>query len=404
MLWILAGASIFLLIYEAFTLTTAVLLPLVANPNALQTDFHYYYEAAVRFRADPTQLYRLSDDVIAGFAYPPPAILPFVALSHLPLGNALLQLTIASYAALVVSIALWIYYLRRREVSVNAPTALAAGLIAVALGPTYSNAVFGQVNAFVLLCAVGFVTVGSRLPSVGGALLAIGMWLKIYPVLMMVIGLWNRSAWRRIVYFAACALAVVVIALPMVPLSTYQSYVFDVLPLRFDKTAVHISNQALVAFIERFAIPPERFLNWTGEQAITVGPAIRAFNWAFAVAMIALLWRRAGRGPRVEAVDSAAGLMAMAAVIAPLGWGHTFVLVVPLVMLHLVSLRDARPVHVVLVGCSVAAMMIPAGRRFWFIEQMPAWAQNVAYSRYLLATLVLIALPPAIASFTDTRR
>ena len=49
-------------------------------------------------------------------------------------------------------------------------------------------------------------------------------------------------------------------------------------------------------------------------------------------------------------------------------------------------------------------MMIPAGRRFWFIEQMPAWAQNVAYSRYLLATLLLIALPPAIASFTDTRR
>ena len=55
MLWILAGASIFLLIYEAFTLITAVLLPLAANPNALQTDFHYYYEAAVRFRADPTQ-------------------------------------------------------------------------------------------------------------------------------------------------------------------------------------------------------------------------------------------------------------------------------------------------------------------------------------------------------------
>ena len=280
-------------------------------------------------------------------------------------------MTIASYAAVVFSIALWIYYLTRREVAVNGPTAMAAGLIAVALGPTYSNAVFGQVNAFVLLCAVGFVTIGSRLPAVGGALLAIGIWLKIYPVLMVVIGLWNRSAWRRIAYAAACALAVVVIALPIVPLSTYQSYVSEVLPLRFDKTAVHISNQALVAFIERFAIPPERFLNWTGEQAITVGPAIRAFNWAFAVAVIALLWRRAGRGPRIEAVDSAAGVMALAAVIAPLGWGHTFVLVLPLVILHLVSLRDARPFHVVMVGCAVAAMMIPAGRRFWFIEQMP---------------------------------
>src|SRR5688572_808076 len=124
-LWILAGVSMALLAYEGFTLVTAVLSPLLNNPNALQTDFHYYYEAAVRFRADPTQLYRLSDDVIAGFAYPPPAILPFVALSYLPLGNALLQLTIASYAALVCSIALWIFYLTRREVAVNVPTAMA---------------------------------------------------------------------------------------------------------------------------------------------------------------------------------------------------------------------------------------------------------------------------------------
>ena len=30
-----------------------MLWPLLDNPNALQTDFHYYYEAAVRFRADP---------------------------------------------------------------------------------------------------------------------------------------------------------------------------------------------------------------------------------------------------------------------------------------------------------------------------------------------------------------
>jgi hypothetical protein len=96
--------------------------------------------------------------------------------------------------------------------------------------------------------------------------------------------------------------------------------------------------------------------------------------------------------------------MALAAVIAPLGWGHTFVLVLPLVILHLVTMRDARPLHVVMVGCCVAAMLIPAGRRFWFVEQMPAWAQNVAYSRYLLATLMLIALPPAVASFTDSRR
>jgi hypothetical protein len=221
---------------------------------------------------------------------------------------------------------------------------------------------------------------------------------------MVVMGLWNRSAWRRIAYAAGAAVLVALITLPVVPLGAYQTLWSEVLPARFDKTAVHISNQSLIAFLERFAIPAERFLNWTGEQAVDVGFAVRAFNWAFGVAVIALLWRRAKRGPRLEAVDSAAAVMALAAVIAPLGWAHTFVLVLPLVILHLVALRHARATHVVLVGCCVAAMMIPAGRRFWLIEQMPAWAQNVAYSRYLLATLLLLALPPAIVSLTDPRR
>ncbi len=404
MLWILAGVSGALLIYEAWTLIAAVLLPLAANPNALQTDFHYYYEAALRFRADPAQLYRLSDDVIAGFAYPPPAILPFVALSHLALGDALLQFTVASYAAVIMSIVLWLRYLGRRGLAVDSPVMVAAGVIAVALGPTYSNAIFGQVNSFVALCMVAFVTLGRRWPAAGGAFLAMGVWLKIYPVVMIAIGLWNRDAWRRIVAAIIVGAVVVIVALPLVPIAAYQSYVNEVLPLRFDKTAIHIVNQSLVAFIERFAIPPERFLNWTGEQAVTVGGVVRGVNWAFGVVMIALLWRRASRGPRVEAVDSAAAVMALAAVIAPLGWGHTFVLALPLVMLHLVLLRDSRPLHAAVVCACVAAMMVPAGRRFATIEQLTPWIQNVFYSRYLLATLVLMALPPAIPPHTDSRR
>ena len=48
-------------------------------------------------------LYLPTDDVIAGFAYPPPAIVPFMWLQRLPLGAALLLFTIASYAALLVA-------------------------------------------------------------------------------------------------------------------------------------------------------------------------------------------------------------------------------------------------------------------------------------------------------------
>lgn len=404
MLWILAGISIALLCYEAWTLLAAVLLPLLGNPNALQTDFHYYYDAALRVRADPTRLYLLSDDVIAGFAYPPPAILPFVALSYLPLGAALLLMTVASYGALAVAIGWWLRYLKGRGLTIETDTAVAAVLVAVALAPAYSNAVFGQVNAFVLLCAVGFVAIGPSRPAAGGAWLAAGIWLKIYPVLLVAIGLWNRSAWRRIGFAAAAGVVLLALSLTVVPPSSYATFFGEVLPARFDKTAVHITNQSLIAFIERFSMPPERFLNWTGEQAVTVGAAVRAFNWIFGIAVIAWLWRRAAHGPRVEAVDSAACLMALAAVIAPLGWGHTFMLTLPLVMLHLVLLPGARPLHAACVCLAVGAMLLPPGRRVVTIELLAPWVQNLFYSRFLLAALLLIALPPAFPSTHDARR
>ena len=97
-----------------------VLWPIWINPNALQTDFHYYYEAAIRFRADSSRLYSPADDVIAGFAYPPPAMVPFVALSHLPLGAALLALTAASYVAVAAAMALWFRYLRGKGLRLDA--------------------------------------------------------------------------------------------------------------------------------------------------------------------------------------------------------------------------------------------------------------------------------------------
>lgn len=394
MLRILAGVSIALLIYEAWTLGRSVLLPLLANPNVLQTDFHYYYDAAVRFRADPSRLYQLSDDVIAGFTYPPPAILPFMVLSYLPLGVAMMVLTVSSYAVVMLSMVLWNRYLQQGGVAADRADVIAATLVAIALGPTYSNAIFGQVNAWVLICAIGFVTIGAARPAIGGTFLAAGTLLKIYPALMVALCFWDRTGWRRVLYAALAGVAIIAIALPFVPLSAYQTFLGDVLPARFDKTAVHISNQSLIAFIERFSIPPDRFLNWTGEQAITVGGLVRVFNWLVGIAAIALLWRRATRGPRLEALASAAGLIALAAVIAPLGWGHTYVLVLPLIVMHLLQMRDRSWLSAALICACVVAMMVPSGRRFGFVEVLPAALQNLAYSRYLLATLILIALPP----------
>ncbi len=389
MLWILASVAIALLSYEIWTLATAVLIPLLSNPNALQTDFHYYYAAAQRFAADPNQLYSTGDDVIAGFAYPPPAILPFVALTSMPLGMALALTTLASYAALLVASIQWLRYLDRHGIRTDRASTLAILLIAGALGPSYMNAIFGQVNAFVLASAVAFAALTEAMPLVAGLMLALGGWLKLYPALMIWTGAWDRTAWRAIGYAAAAALIVGMVSLFWIPAGAYGMFASFVLPSRSGTTAIHVTNQSLVAFLERFRFEPGLFLHWTGQQAVTVSGAVTAINIGLLIAMLGMLMK-IGRAPHRTA-HAAATLMAMVAVVAPLGWGHTYVMALPLVILALIEMRNARTAHAALTSGCVVALMIPAGRHLP-LDTLPSWLQNVAYSRYLIATIVLVAI------------
>jgi alpha-1,2-mannosyltransferase len=386
LLWILAGASLLLLAYEGWTLIGFVLRPLLANPNALQTDFHYYYDAARRFTADRMRLYQLSDDVIAGFAYPPPAIVPFMWLARWPLGTALVAWTIISYLMILVSLQQWLKYLRANGHVIDRTTAIAAGLVAFAIGPTYMNAIFGQVNALVLASAVAFVRLAPLAAMEAGILLALGTWLKIYPAYLAVIGLWDRKTWKAIAWTIAFGIVIAVVFLPVVSLPSYRSFLFDVLARRFDKTAIQITNQSLVAFIERFRFAPDFYTYWTGQEAVTVSRLASAINLAFAaIATVSLAI------VRIPQERKAATLMALIAVIAPLGWGHTYVMVLPLVMLSLITMRDASTIVAVITALCVLAFMVPSGRRLP-IDFMPGWLENIVYSRYLLATLLLMLI------------
>jgi hypothetical protein len=250
------------------------------------------------------------------------------------------------------------------------------------------NAIFGQVNAFVLLSAVIFVTMADVAPIIAGASLAAGIALKIYPIVAAAVVLWNRRAARALIWTAIAGIAIVIVLLPVVPFAAYGSFL-DVLAGRIDKTALHITNQSLLGFLERFRVAPELFLNWTGHEAVTVSPLFRVVNAAALVVAVIALWIRVKS--RENAVGSTAALIALIAVIAPLGWGHTYVMVLPLVTLQLINMRDARPLTATVIFLCVAALMIPAGRHLP-IDGAPGWLENVIYSRYLIATVTLTGL------------
>ena len=395
LLWILACASLVLLVYEGATLIGSVLRPLIANPQALQTDFHYYYEAAQRFSSRRGPLYSMTDDVIAGFAYPPPAIVPFIWLSKWPLGTALLAFTITSYLVLFASLRQWIAHLKRSGMTVDRNSGIAIMLISLAAGPTYMNAVFGQVNAFVLATAVTFVCLAPARVFEAAVLLALGIWLKIYPIVLAAIALWDRRTWRALAWSAAALLAIGLLTMVIVPYREFESFFLEVLPARADKTAIHIVNQSLLAFLERFRYAPELFLNWTGHEAVTVSRLLRIANAGFAALAIAFMWSR----PRSVTLN-AARLIALVAVIAPLGWGHTYVMVLPLIVYQLIAMKDAPPLTAVGIFLSVLAFMVPAGRHLP-IDRAPDWMENVVYSRYLIAAIALMLIPSVRGRTTE---
>jgi hypothetical protein len=385
-----------LLIYEATTLIGSVFRPLIANPQALQTDFHYYYEAAQRFSRPGGRLYSMADDVIAGFAYPPPAIVPFIWLANAPLGTALLAFTITSYLVLFASLQQWIGYLKRSGFAIDRRSVIAIMLIALALGPTYMNAVFGQVNAFVLATAVAFVCLAPTAVFEAASMLAIGIWLKVYPILLVAIALWDRRKWRALAWSVLALLVIGVLSMAIVPYREFEVFFREVLPARADKTAIHIVNQSLVAFLERFKYSPESFVNWTGHEAVRVSLAVRLVNAAVAAAAIALMWQR-----RRFIALNAASLIALIAVIAPLGWGHTYVMVLPLVVYQLIAMQTASMNTAIAIFMCVLAFTVPAGRHLP-IDWAPGWLENVVYSRYLIATIALMLISTGVGRTSDS--
>jgi hypothetical protein len=138
------------------------------------------------------------------------------------------------------------------------------------------------------------------------------------------------------------------------------------------------------------------FVNWTGHEAVRVSPAVRAVNAGCAVMAIAFMWRR-----RRFIALNAASLIALIAVIAPLGWGHTYVMVLPLVVYQLVVMTKASLNTAIAIFVCVLAFMVPAGRHLP-IDRAPDWLENVVYSRYLIATIALMLISSTVGHTTES--
>ncbi len=359
-------------------------------------DFRTFRGAAARLLSDPATLYiepfmKRPDEagqLLVGFLYPPPSALLFVPLAYGDRATAFYAFGLVILAAAIIALLLWGRLLARDE---HAPPPIAmAALCAMALvaGPIAENWL-GQVDTILLLiCVAAIVCLRSDRPVAGGALIALGCWVKIYPVLLLIDLALQPRARRAITSFSITAMAIPALSLLVLPMSLFADYFTVLLPAMSGRTIVNIDNQSLMAVAGRTGVSLRQALDTY--QAVPVSTLWRALITGTGLAGIAAIGWRVRRCPGLIPV---AWVLATIPLIAPLGWGHSYAYAMPLWILVAANAwaRRARFAGVAAVAILIALLPTAHHRLPIGTDPLPAlWM--LAYARYAVATLAIMAL------------
>lgn len=360
------------------------------------SDFFVFHDAVKRVLADPATLY---DDVrgvagtaesLQGFLYPPPSIamlLPF-GLGTVETGFALL-----AWGALIAAIvALWLWFGVMRDAGIvqpDRPTRVMLMLLALASGPVFTCRA-GQVDTLILLIIMAGTVLAFRgRAGWGAAVLAFGAWVKIYPALLILPVLVDpKRRWPAILGFGAGAVVVPLLAAAVFPLSVWITYFTQMMPVMASRTIVNIDNQSVVADIVRLSL--DHRLALASYDTVVVPALLRNGVVLMGLAIMGAMQWRVWRTDAPQ-LTVAAITMAVISLIAPLGWGHSYAYVLPLLVMVAAQAWNARsPGWLAVIGCAYLAILLPGHRQFGFAEASPVlW--HLIYSRYALATFGLLA-------------
>jgi hypothetical protein len=224
--------------------------------------------------------------------------------------------------------------------------------------------------------------------ALGGAALALGVWLKLYPAVLAVFALRRRS-WPALGGLAVAFVAVPLVLLPVVPLSLYREYAVEVLGSVAGVTVPATLNVGLPVVVERWWLPPEGLLSNTSVPAGAAASAVAAGALVAGVAASATAWARGWPTER-----AAFAVLATIPVASLFGWEYTFVLALPAVLALLVASRR-RPVGVRMVAvATVGAWLVqkpPERAVAWAVAHLGEAVVEVFAARFVLSLAVLAA-------------
>jgi hypothetical protein len=360
-------------------------------------DFDYFFAAAERFLHDPASLYDRKE-VLAfmGYVYPPVGVLFFVPFALLGKKLGFVAFLLVSVGCGYLAAWLMVRWIAPRPAAARPGSALLFLLAVVASTPFYANLVLVQFNLVVLCCCAGALLAAGRGHALlAGLLLMLACWMKIYPVVLLLVMLSLPAGRPAAVRAIVLGLALPVLLAPVLPFGLYGDYFLDALPRLSGQSLVQIDNQSITAGLSRLALPLGR---WPDYIIVPTALPVRLANLAVATTLIGVLaCRGAATGedhPRTVALALAA--LACTPLLSPLGWGHAYVYAIPL--LAWLVVYDNRRMPRLFGALAWLALLVPAYHVFPALGGGPWLAGAAVYSRYTLAVLaailLVIALPP----------
>jgi hypothetical protein len=362
-------------------------------------DFAVYYEAAQAL-LHHLPVYEQTITSPNGFLYPPVSLGLFVLFA--PFSPQVAYSLFATVVYGSTAVASWLF-LRQVAAAAGKPISrlmlIACAVFGLGFAPTYLNVIAGQVNTLVLLLCVFYLYLLDRRPFLAGVLLGLAAWIKVYPVLLGIF-VFAHSRYRNVLLGLACVFFAAPLLLAwLVPVNLYRDYFFSVLPQVSRIGTVHIYNQSIAAAVHRFFRPLADAFNWEVYTLSTVAQGVSTLVLSVS-AIVVLLWLRRDVAARKNA--GFALLLALIPMLVSLGWGYTYVLVLPLIFMLLLHAAERGIWWQAAVLILISGFCIPSYSEVQAINRLPEILAQVFYARYPLATLAMvIAALALLGSGTD---
>ena len=355
----------------------------IARTPGAGTDYSIYYQAAGSFNSPDAQLYSTKTTSFDQYLYPPPCILLFRLFHLFPERTAYLLFTGAMYACLIAALLIALSLFNPKPA-----TTWPLLIFALATAPVYHQASLGQINSLVLLLSLLYLRLVQKNPAWAGVLLAIAIWIKLYPILLVIPAFLSLPGRKSIGYCALAGLLLPLLCLPWIPLHCYRDFA-NILSALSRYTSAHIINQSFTAFCMRARLPAEQAFQWPNVYWV---PAwLRAINYLLLALVIGLAVIQTYKYRAFHLAGFI--LLAASALFSPLGWGHTFVLCLPLWIFSLERLekhsRSNLPAYGLFIMTALL-LLIPVYNHPGFSDPWPIPLKALYYSRFFFITVFLI--------------